>query len=338
MSSNNERQKKRKARIRNSPHFKNGAFQNLSPTPTMPDGGFFKVLGQFLNKPVGVKPVHALPNVKTDLKNLDEGSLVWFGHSSYILKAEGKIILVDPVFSGHASPFSFMVKSFKGADLYKAEYLPVIDLLVLTHDHYDHLDRKLLGKIRQKVGCVVCSLGVGTHLDNWGWDDKEIIELDWWEDVTVEGLSLRAVPARHFSGRGLKRGGSIWSGFVLKSGAFNLFLGGDSGYDTHFKKVGEEYGPFDLALLECGQYNTMWPLIHMMPEETVQAALDLKAKALMPVHWGKFSLAMHPWQEPAERVIAEAERRKLTVVTPMIGEPVKLRQLQKFSPWWKSAG
>ena len=214
--------------------------------------------------------------------------------------------------------------------------MPPIDYLVLTHDHYDHLDYKTVSRLKKKVSRIYCSLGIGAHLMYWGFAADIITEMDWWEVTQPDDqLTLVAVPARHFSGRGLKRFQSLWSSFVLKSPDHSIFIGGDSGYDTHFKEIGDRYGPFDIALLEAGQYNVQWPHIHMMPEETVQAAKDLRANALLPVHWGKFTLAMHAWDEPVDRILAKAEELHLDVITPLIGEPVVVGEKYSNNTWWK---
>lgn len=325
-------------KIKKSPHYKNGSFQNLSPTPMKPDDvSYWKMSKEFFKTHPEVKPPGNLPFIKTDLAKLnDELVIIWFGHSSYLLRINNKNFLVDPVFSGNAAPLSFMIKAFKGSNEYKAEDMPAIDYLILTHDHYDHLDFKTIRKLKNKVSKVICSLGISSHLKHWGIDKEIITEMDWWGSTQLDSdVKLTAAPARHFSGRGLKRGQTFWSSFILKTATHNLFLGGDSGYDKHFKEIGTTYGPFDLAILETGQYNKMWPLIHMMPEETVQAAIDLKANALLPVHWGKFSLAMHPWKEPIKRVMAEAEKLELKVHTPLIGEPLFLDRRFDSKRWWE---
>jgi L-ascorbate metabolism protein UlaG (beta-lactamase superfamily) len=324
-------------RIQSSPNYKNGSFQNLSKTNAMAENAsFFKTMREFINKPKDVKPQTILPSIKTNLKTLkkEQASLVWFGHSSYFLNIQGTTILVDPVLSGNAAPVSCMVKSFEGSDIYVVEDFPNIDLLLLTHDHYDHLDYKTVKKLQSKVKKVCCSLGVGSHLEHWGYDKKIISELNWWETFTIKDMSLTATPGRHFSGRGIKRGQTLWSGFVLKTNSYNLFLGGDSGYDSHFKKIGETYGPFDLAILESGQYNKSWPHIHMMPEQTVQASIDLKAKVLLPVHWAKFSLAMHLWTDPIERVLNEANNLGVRLTTPLIGQTVVIGENYPNQKWW----
>ena len=261
--------------------------------------------------------------------------LVWFGHSSYLLRINGKNFLIDPVFSGNAAPLSFMVKAFPGANAYHPADMPEIDYLILTHDHYDHLDYQTSLRLKKKIRSVVCSLGIGAHLRYWGIDPDIISEMDWWQQLRLDNeLELTAAPARHFSGRGLKRGQYLWSSFILQSKQHSVYLGGDSGYDTHFKEIGDRYGPFDLAILEAGQYNVMWPLIHMMPEQTVQAALDLRAKALLPVHWGKFRLSTHPWNEPVKRVLLHAGEAGLPVHTPRIGELLQLNGEIQTGNWW----
>jgi len=285
-------------------------------------------------------PPKPLPSVKTNLQSLtgDKPIIVWFGHSSYFIHIKSMNILVDPVFSGHASPFSFTGKSFKGSDVYRADDFPDIDLLILTHDHYDHLDYNTVKQLNPKTGTVCTSTGVGSHLRYWGIDPAKITELDWWESKRVTAgsheIELIAAPARHFSGRSFTRNKTLWASFILKAGDYRLYIGSDSGYDSHFKTIGDKHGPFDIAMLECGQYNEWWPYIHMMPEETVQAAIDLKADVLMPVHWGKFAFGLHPWDEPIKRVVSKAKELNVTVTTPMIGEPVIVGTSLPQKAWW----
>jgi len=331
----------RAALIQRSSNFKNGEFQNLSATSTLTQGSFWRTLFKFFNKPKNTVPPTALPSVKTDLKSLSEVNpvnplIVWFGHSSYFIHIDGMNILVDPVFSGHASPFSFSVKSFPGTDIYSVDDLPLIDMLILTHDHYDHLDYSTLPLLQPKVKAVYTALGVGAHLEYWGFPKEMITEFDWWDSKDIgEGVRLTAAPARHFSGRTFKRGQTLWSSFILKVANYNIYIGADSGYDTHFIDIGKRFGPFDIAFLETGQYNDDWPLIHMTPEEAVQAAIDLRARWMLPVHWGKFALAFHPWSEPAERVRKKAAALGVSVTTPRIGEPVVLNESYPNAEWWK---
>ena len=325
-------------KIHESPNYKNGSFQNISKTPVMAeDSSFWKTLKSYFNKPADTKPPVPLPFVKTDLKKLadDAPVIVWFGHSSYLIRVNGLTILVDPVFSNHAAPFSFMVKAYPGADTYTVNHMPDIDLLVQTHDHYDHLDYESVVALKPRIKKIVTGLGTGAHFEYWGFDPAIITELDWWQTTTpYTGMELTAAPGRHFSGRGLSRGKTLWAGFILKTTAANIYLGGDSGYDTHFTKIGSKYGPFDLAILECGQYDAHWPHIHMMPEETAQAAVELGAKRLLPVHWAKFTLALHSWNDPIKRVVKKATALGLPITTPMIGEPVVLNKSYPGEVWW----
>jgi len=322
-------------------NYKDGALQNLSPTPMQPEGvTFFEIFRKYLfGKHPNKVPTRAIVTVKPALDSLpgiNSTEIIWFGHSSYLIKAGDKRILVDPVFSSTPSPFSFVgSKAFPGTEFVNAEDFLNIDILVITHDHYDHLDYHSILKIAPNVKAMVTSMGVGSHLERWGISSGKINELGWEQSVTLfNSIKLTAVPARHFTGRKFKRNQTLWSAFVLELPGSKLFLGGDSGYDKHFEKIGNSYGPFDIAILECGQYDEMWPYIHMFPEQTVQAAIDLKAKILMPVHWGKFSLSMHPWNEPIERVTKEAENKQLQIITPRLGETVLLENTHQFEKWW----
>ena len=338
-------------RIRHSPHYSDGSFQNLVPTVvTGKDASFLKMLKEYRNRPASTAPPRPIPSVRTDLRSLpdDAATLVWFGHSSYLLKIGKTHILVDPVFSGNASPVSFFAKAFPGSNTYGVDDMPAtIEAVLLTHDHYDHLDYKTILQLKDRTNHFYTSLGVGAHLEFWGIEPGRITELDWWESCSFDAagrpqeaatgeMSLTATPARHFSGRSLKRGGAIWSSFVLKTPGYSLFLGGDSGYEQHFKAIGERFGPFDLAILECGQYGKNWPYIHMQPEETVMAAQDLRAATLLPVHWAKFTLALHPWDEPIRRVSAAAAKAGLPLTTPRIGESVTVNRHYPSDAWYES--
>lgn len=328
-------------KIKQLPNYRDGAIQNLSITPMQPEGvSFFKVLRAFLFEKhpnrIPTKPLEFITPALKEKQISDEPEIIWFGHSSYLIKINGQRILVDPIFSRTPSPFSFIgSKAFPGTEVIKASDFKNIDVLLITHDHYDHLDYQSILKIAPEATQIVTSLGVGSHLEKWGISANKINELTWNQSISLaDGLNFTALPARHFTGRKFKRNQTAWSAFVLKTDQYKLFLGGDSGYDTHFKSIGEAHGPFDLALLECGQYNAYWPYIHMFPEEVVEAAKDLKAKVLMPVHWGKFSLAMHTWDEPISRVVAEAEKQNFPIVTPKLGETIILNQNKPVQKWW----
>ncbi|WP_020560103.1 MBL fold metallo-hydrolase [Thiofilum flexile] len=329
-------------RIKQSPHFKEGKFANLHFTPTLTEGySMFGVLyDQFFKPKPNLKPNHSIPSTKTDLHSLDrsENILIWFGHSSYFIQLAGKRFLIDPVFSGSASPVPGSVKAFVGTDRYTVEDLPQIDYLLITHDHYDHLDYETIKAVTPKIDKVICGLGVGSHLEYWGYAASKITELDWSETIKLEStLTLHTAPTRHFSGRSFSRNNTLWVSYILETPQQKLYLGGDSGYDTHFKDIGERYGPFDLAILESGQYNLAWEAIHLLPPQTLVAATDLKAKRLFPVHSGKFVLSTHPWNEPLSEVYRiNQEKYQLPLATPMIGEKLYLdNQNQIFTEWWK---
>ncbi len=326
-------------RIRQSPVYRDGSFQNLTETKMKADGvSYFKMITEFFKKHEHTEPGFIMPSVKRNLRSAlgKRPVITWFGHSSYLLQIDGNNILVDPVFSERSSPVQYAgTKAFAGTSIYSVKDLPNIDYVILTHDHYDHLDYGSIKQLRNKPLKYFVPLGVGSHLEYWGINADKIIELDLQEVAMInDKVKLTATPARHFSGRGFTRNKSLWCSYVLETAAHKIFIGGDSGYGEHFKQIGDQYGPFDIVILECGQYNAYWPYIHMMPEETAQAAVDLKGKVLFPVHWGKFKLSMHPWNEPAIRVVKEAEKLNLRVTTPMIGEPIILDESYPNKTWW----
>lgn len=329
-------------RIKASPQYSNGKFQNQSHTPDLTEGAsFLSVLKEFLfEKKTRQKPSAPLPSAKTSLLQLkkEDNVWVWMGHSSYFMQVDGKTILVDPVLSGVASPLSFTTKSFPGSDVYTTDDIPEIDFLFITHDHWDHLDHDSIKKLQPKIKAIITGLGTGAHFERWGFKKEMIMEKDWNETATLaDGFSVTATPARHFSGRGFTRNKALWVSFVLQTPTQKIYIGGDSGYDDHFKAIGNEHGPFDLAILECGQYDKSWKYIHMMPEEVILAAQELKTQKLLAVHWGKFALGNHAWDEPAVRVHKAAQEKNMNLFTPMIGEQVNMNDhIQSFSPWWKS--
>lgn len=330
----------RKAYFETLQNYKSGKFQNLVDTPALADGeSMTKLLCDFVSKQKDTVPNKPIPSIQTDLKNLNpnEDVFVWFGHSSYFIQTDGLKLLVDPVFSGNASPMPGSIKAFEGANNYSANDLPEIDVLFISHDHWDHLDYDTMEKIKHKTKMVVCGLGVAQHFEYWGWDKNKLIEKNWYESVEVfKGFKITLTPARHFSGRLLKRNISLWTSFVVETPTKKLFLGGDSGYGPQFKDIGEKFGPFDLAILECGQYNLKWPYIHSQPKELITEVKELKAKNFIPVHNSKFKLALHPWYEPLELIVNYANEEKLPITTPMIGEKVDLSNLSKtWEKWWQ---
>ncbi|WP_229252616.1 MBL fold metallo-hydrolase [Dyadobacter helix] len=328
-------------RIRKSPNYRNGSFQNLTKTPVNAENSSFtKILVMFMfGKDKNAEPIVPLPSVRTNLKGppQTQPTITYFGHSSYLIQIDGKNILMDPVFCERTSPVQFLgSKNFEGTHVYGLVDMPRIDFVFLSHDHYDHMDYETLREFTGRETRFVVPLGAGEHLEYWGISPAHITELDWWEETSVvPGLKITSTPARHFSGRNFNRGKSLWTSYVMQSDSYRIFLGGDSGYEKHFAEIGSKFGPFDLAILECGQYNEMWPYIHMMPEETAQASVDLRAKVLWPVHWGKFALGMHAWNEPIIRVSKKAEEMGIKLTTPRIGEQIVLPNTLPDQKWWE---
>lgn len=320
--------------------FKNNELQNEIDTPSQTgDFSFTKLIREQISPSnPNRRPSVALPSVRSNLTELTTkaSSIVWFGHSSYLLTLDGMTVLADPIMSGHASPFANLIKSFDGTDVYSTDDLPPIDVLLISHDHYDHLDYETVQKLKSKVKHIVVPLGVGEHFKFWGFDETRITELNWHESTTIGNTTFTATPTRHFSGRGLKRNNTLWASFVIKNAKHSIYMGGDSGYGPHYQAIGKRYGPFDLAMLENGQYNENWRFIHMMPEETVQAAQDLNAKVLFPVHWGKFVLSMHDWDEPIKRLSVAAAAQKQAYMTPKIGQVNYLNQTPQLDLWWQN--
>lgn len=259
----------------------------------------------------------------------------WFGHSAVLLEIDGKNVFLDPMLGNAAAPVSFLTTRFNKKLPISIEELPEIDVVVISHDHYDHLDYPSISKLKNKVKQFYTPLGVGAHLEEWGVDPAKIKELDWWQSVEFEGLKFVATPARHFSGRGFgDRNATLWASWVVEGQTKKVFFSGDSGYFDGFKEIGAKYGPFDLAFMECGQYNEAWAAIHMMPEETVQAHIDVQAKVLMPIHWGAFNLALHSWTDPVERVMTKSKTESVQLITPQIGERFIIGEDFPNSQWW----
>jgi L-ascorbate metabolism protein UlaG (beta-lactamase superfamily) len=332
---------RRLQRIKKSVQYREGIFHNILETPLMAKGvSYLKLFRDYFKKHPEQEPVSPIPFVKNNLHALPATYpvVVWLGHSSYFIMVNGFNILVDPVFSNNPSPISWLgKKAFITTHSPTAEDFPVIDLLIITHDHYDHLDYKAIMELDSKVKQYCTSLGVGAHLEYWGIGEDRIVELDWWENHSFGyELQVTATPARHFSGRGLKRNQTLWSSFVIKSLGTSIFCGGDSGYDDTFKTVGEMYGPFDMAILDCAQYDDRWPHVHMVPEQTVQACINLNAKWLLPVHWAKFALAYHPWKEPLERLTRASKLLNVSVTTPKPGELIILEVEVPRAKWWEA--
>jgi len=329
--------------ISRSDNFEDDMFQNLQLTPDLSEGhSYFSIIrDQFFRKNPNTAPKDTIPSTKTDLFNLaeDENVLIWFGHSSYFVQLDGIRILIDPVFSGNASPIPGTVKAFKGTDQYTVDDIPEVDYLLISHDHYDHLDYKTITGLKDKVKNVVCGLGVGSHFKKWGYSDKQITEQDWFNELEVDSsFSIHTMPTRHFSGRGFTRKNTLWASYVIESPSQTIYVGGDSGYGDFFKEIGSKFESIDLAILDNGQYNDAWKEIHMHPDQVLQAAHDLNAKRLFPVHSSKFVLAMHTWDEPLKKVtqLNQDSSNPIPLFTPLIGEKNDLSDTSRvFEKWWE---
>ncbi|WP_188499939.1 MBL fold metallo-hydrolase [Pontibacter amylolyticus] len=327
-----------------SPNYEDGIFHN--PVPTNMDMGFGGIV-KMINSRLFDKTENQAPDWQLPVEKLDPGRLAsaqdtatvltWFGHSTFLIELDGKRLLVDPMLGERASPLSFLgPKRFTDELPITIEDLPFIDAVLISHDHYDHLDYGSIKKLAEKTGHFYVALGVGAHLERWDIPAEKITELDWWDEAELAGITFVATPARHFSGRGISdRMKTLWTSWVIQGKNEKIFFSGDTGYFDGFKEIGERYGPFDITLLECGQYNELWQSIHMMPEETVQAHLDLKGKLMMPIHWGAFTLAMHSWTDPIERVTKKARELNVPTTTPRIGEPIILNRSIPKSQWWE---
>ena len=283
-------------------------------------------------------PTHKLPEIKPDISDFlrpaKELKSIWLGHSTFLLNMSGKIILVDPVFSEAAAPIKSMVKRFQ-KPVIALNDLPKIDFILISHDHYDHLDTKSIKHFVGKDVKFVTPLGIGSHLKSWGIEEKNITEKDWWESAEFGDLKFIATPAQHFSGRqGFNGNSTLWASWVIKDKTHNIYFSGDSGYDTHFKEIGDTYGPFDVAFMETGQYNESWKQVHMMPSEAVQAFKDVNANVFIPIHWGMFKLALHTWSDPVEQLSKFSKLENFKLVVPKIGELLNHSGSFENDFWW----
>lgn len=323
-------------------HYEDGKFVNQIPSEMeigikdMPS----LLYKQFKNDP------DRQPHEKFDIQHIDSLEIVqkpdsltrltWFGHSSFLLEIAGKKILLDPMFGDVPAPHPWLGKSRYSNGLpIEIEKLPEIDAIIMSHDHYDHLDYGSIMKLKEKTKQFYMPLGVGAHFRKWGVPEERIHELDWWDDITLDSLKFTCTPARHFSGRSFARAVTLWSSWVIQSSDKSIYFSGDSGYGPHFKEIGKRFGSFDYAMMECGQYNEKWQAIHMMPEETIQAAMDINAKITQPIHWGAFTLSLHSWTDPIVRAQAAADNKGVTLCTPEIGEAVLIGEEYPMSKWWE---
>jgi L-ascorbate metabolism protein UlaG (beta-lactamase superfamily) len=321
--------KEQKETYQNLSNYDNGKFVNEIPTDVMNSSDASSTNKDSTSEtkdrnPAGPIPVSAIDWNKIKSEN---DSLTWFGHSAFLLSIDNKKLLIDPMLSPIASPVSFAgVKRYnysKDIMLHLIDEMPPIDAVFITHDHYDHLDYQSIVKLKSKVSHFFVPLGVSAHLIRWGIPRENITELNWWEETKYQGLTVALTPARHFSGRDpFNIDTTLWGGWVILGNKIRLYTSGDGGYDPHFKEVGKKYGSFDITLIEGGQYDRRWSNIHMTPEQSVQANLDVNGKTMMLMHWGAFTLANHGWKEPIERALKYAKKREVSIITPEIGETV----------------
>jgi len=327
--------------LQKSKQWKKGIFQNQSKTSmemsltTLP--GLIKesVKGRKRRNPKEEIPITRFESSAFAKDGVPK--FIWYGHSVLLLQIKDKNLLIDPMFGPDASPVGpIRTKRFSKDSLNLIKELPLIDAVLLTHDHYDHLDFKSIRLLKELASRFLVPLGVGRHLEHWGVDKSKITEFDWWQDNMLFDLHFILTPSRHFSGRGaLDRAKSLWGGWVIKSSQHSIYLSGDGGYDQYFKLIGERFGPFDWGFIECGQYNERWSQIHLYPEEAVQAAIDAKVKKAIPVHWGAFSLALHHWKDPILRFVSEAQLKQQGYLSPKPGIIVKMGMTASES-WWES--
>ena len=290
------------------------------------------------------RPKDVLPIVKpllSERNGYDDFSYTWLGHSSFLIRMHEKFILVDPILQKHSSPFSWIGPTRFSKAPVSVEELPHLDLVIYSHDHFDHLDFHTLKKLKDKTDQFVVPLGVERHLISRGIKKERIKVLSWWEEYTSGGLTVACAPTQHFSGRRLfDANDTLWSSVVLKDEHYQVYYSGDGGMNNRFKEIHDRYGDFDLAIMECGQYSPSWAGVHMFPEEAVEAADQLGAVYVTPVHWGAFVLSDHPWDDSAERFTREYEGKHadtLHLLTPKIGETIFINKegVTETTRWWR---
>ncbi|GHE99036.1 Zn-dependent hydrolase [Amycolatopsis deserti] len=325
-------------RMRRSPQFHDGRFRNLAPPLVQPararDLVGEMVFGKQQRKPTG--PVPLVPPQAP----ADEGlHITWYGHASSLIEIDGRKVLVDPVWGRRVSPSRFVGPKRMHEPPHQLSELPELDVIIVSHDHYDHLDRPTVVRLaKTQRAPFVVPLGVGAHLRRWRIPAERIIELDWDESVSVGGVEVTASAAQHFSGRAFTRNNTLWASWIVARSGRKVFYTADSGYFEGYRTIGEKYGPFDAALVQIGAYHPAWPDIHMTPEEGVAAHRDVRGGLLIPVHWGTFRLAMHGWSEPAERAWSEAKAHDVALAIPRPGERIDVDAPKPIDPWWQPIG
>jgi L-ascorbate metabolism protein UlaG (beta-lactamase superfamily) len=329
-------------KIESSPQFKDGKFKDMGNALNMSFSDYASTTWEFLFTRNHRTPDTDLPVRSVDLSHFnnpgnDQLSVTWLGHSSLMINIDGYKILTDPVFEKRISVLG--PTRFNGDVPLDIQRVPKIDAVIISHDHYDHLNKFSVQRLIEKSNMFIVPLAVGAQLIDWGVPRDKIIELDWWQEYDHDQkLMVVATPAQHFSGRGITdRNKTLWASWVIRTPYHNLFFSGDSGYFAGFKQIGDKYGPFDMTFIECGAYGESWPKVHMFPEQTVQAHLDLKGNVLHPIHWGTFNLALHPWYEPMERLTAAADLKNVRIATPVAGETTVYDMRIPAAKWWEQA-
>jgi L-ascorbate metabolism protein UlaG (beta-lactamase superfamily) len=323
-----------------SPQFRDGKFRNPVRMHQLGLRNALRVMWRMaFDKPSNTVPSSALPVhaiTRVQLLVAPNNSVFRLGHSTVLLKLDGQFWLTDPVFSERASPLQWLGPKRFHAPPISIEELPPIKGVILSHDHYDHLDHAAVLALAAKTEHFLTPLGVGDTLVKWGVPAAKVRQLDWWQSAAVGNVRLTATPAQHFSGRSLHDGNqTLWASWVIQGGGQRVFFSGDSGYFDGFKQIGDKFGPFDLTMIETGAYDPQWPDVHMQPEQTMQAHIDLQGELLMPIHNGTFDLAMHAWHEPFDRISALAEERGQRIATPEIGQRLSLQQPGVTGLWWR---
>ncbi len=328
-------------RIKASPQYDAAAneFTNSEETPpvvgrqTSPKIIYDFFFSENQRQPPGPLPEVTPPDSALAIKS-DSLRFAWLGHSSIFLEVEGKRILLDPMFSKYASPVPFFIKRFQPPAI-KLASIQSIDLAVISHNHYDHLDKPTIKQLAKRDTLFAVPLGVGAHLRSWGVASDRITELDWWESANIAGLDIVATPAQHFSGRWLvDNNKTLWASWSVIGKDHRVFFSGDSGYGPHYKAIGEALGPFDLTFLENGAYDDGWPFIHQTPEQAVQAHIDLRGDAMVPIHWCMFDLGLHSWYEPIVRVSKAATIERVNLLTPLLGDLIEPASAPAQQQWW----
>lgn len=330
----------RKERGEASKQFADGLFRNTTPTPVGPQGGTLPLLGELMFGGQERRPPSPLPLERPHAAwaQAAETGLraTWLGHSTVLLELDGKRVLTDPVFGKRASPLSFAGPRRFHPVPATLDELPPLDVVVLSHDHFDHLCKSTMRALARSSVPIVTALGVGAHLERYGIAPARITELDWHESIEINGVRLLAQPSQHFSGRTLGgRNTTLWASWVIQTERRKVFFSGDTGLTREFETIGQVHGPFDLVMLEIGAYHPSWGTIHLGPVNALEAFAMLGGGTLLPVHWGTFSLALHAWNDPAETLLDLASQRGARILTPRLGAAFEPERLDGPSPWWR---